>query len=158
MQNDIPKVLKITELGIFTTALIVILLSLGTLTSGRLGRNTVMNSNMLAVLCSFGFILCMYLRKVDKFTKKTFWFRLAFYSLAVLLSGSRKGLLMLLLAVMLVKFISNGTRKLFRNVLISAVAVVIVYIIIMKVDFLYNIIGVRMENFIQLTIKFDFLE
>ena len=150
MQNDIPKVLKITEFGIFSTSLLVVLLSLRTLISARLGRNTVMNSNMLAILCVFGVVLCMYLRKIDKLPKKAYWFRLAFYALAILLTGSRKGLLMLLIAFMLVKFISNGTRKLFRNLLFSIAAVIIAYTIIMKVEVFYNIIGVRMENFIQI--------
>ena len=51
MQNDIPKILRITELGIFTTAFVVVLFSLGTITSGRLGGGTEINANMLAILC-----------------------------------------------------------------------------------------------------------
>ena len=87
----------------------------------------------------------MYLRKIDKLTQKSYWFRLCFYSLAVLLTGSRKGLIMIFLAVMIISFI-NGRRRLVRNILIGIAAAVIVYLIIMNVEFLYNIVGVRIES------------
>ena len=145
MQNDVQKVLRITELAIFTTALVVMLLSIGTIGSGRLGKGTEINANMLSMLCVYGFILCMYLRKIAFFSSRIYIFRMAFYLLVIFLTGSRKGLIMVFLAPMIIAFVF-GRRKLFRNVLIGIVAAIIVYVMIMNVEFLYNIIGVRMES------------
>lgn len=145
MQNDIPKIIKITELGIISTAFAVVILSLETITSGRLGKGTEINANMLAILCVYGFVLSMYLRKIDKISQTAYYLRLIFYTMAVLLTGSRKGLIMIFLSVMIISFI-YGKRKLFRIILIGLSAAILVYLIIMKVDFLYNIIGIRIEN------------
>ena len=145
MQNDVPKVIRTTELGIFTTAFVVVLLSLGTITSGRLGGGTEINANILAMLCVYGFILCMYLRKIGRITPLSCWVRMGFYALAVLLTGSRKGLVMIVLATVVVTLIF-GKKKLVRNLLIGIASAVVVYLVIMNVEFLYNIIGVRIEN------------
>lgn len=145
MRNDIAKVLRITELGIFTTAFAVILFSLGSLTEDRLGRATEMNANMLAILSVYGFVLCLYLRKIGKFTTWSLWFRLGFYVLTILLTGSRKGLIMIFISSMVISFI-YGKRKLVRNILIGIVAMVVAYVAVMNVGFLYNAVGVRIEN------------
>ena len=145
MQDDIQKTLRIAELGIFTTAVVVVLLSLKTITSGRLGGGTEMNSNVLAILSVYGFILCMYLRKVGNLTTQSFWARVAFYSITVLLTGSRKGLFMIFLAIIIVSFF-NYKKKVLKIVVIAMVAAVATYFVIMNVGFLYDIIGVRVEN------------
>ena len=53
IKRDIPKVLHITECGILTTTVLVVLLSLETITSDRLARGTAMNANMLSLLCVY---------------------------------------------------------------------------------------------------------
>lgn len=145
IQDDIPKTLRITELGIFTTVFVVVLMSLKTITSGRLGGGTEINSNVLALLSVYGFILCMYLWRIRSISQQSYWFHLAFYSITVLLTGSRKGLIMIFLAVMIVSFI-NGKRTFVRNILIGLVAMIVTYVIVMNVDFLYDIMGVRIKN------------
>lgn len=149
MTNDIPRILRITEHGFFTTAFVVVLLSLGTITQGRLGGGTEMNSNALAILCVYGFVLSMYLRKNNMLTTGVYWFRVAFYMLAVLLTGSRKGVIMIVLAIVVVQ-VALERRKIFKNILIGVGVATGFYILIMNVKFLYNIIGVRVENLINL--------
>lgn len=148
MQNDIQKVLKITELGIFTTAFVVILLSLGTITTGRLGRGTEINANTLAILCVCGLILCLYLRKDRYLSRPMHIFRIIFYLLVIILTGSRKGLVMVFLAIMIISFF-NGRRKLVRNILFGISAAVIGYILIMNIPAFYNIMGVRVESLLK---------
>ena len=143
--DDVSRVLRITELGIFTTALVVMLLSLGTITQGRLGKGTEINSNMLSILCVYGLVLSLYLRKTDKLAKYAAWFRVCFYMLSILLTGSRKGLLMAVLAIAIIQFVLEK-RKLARNTLVGIGIVVFVYVLIMNVEFLYNVIGVRVES------------
>lgn len=147
MTNDVSRVLRVTELGIFTTAFVVVLLSVGTITQGRLGGGTEINSNMLAILCVYGFVLSMYLRKTGKIGQAANWLRMFFYLLVILLTGSRKGLIMILLAVVIIQFIfeKNNILRLARNALIGVAAVAVIYVIIMNVDMLYSIVGVRVE-------------
>ena len=145
MTNDAPRVLRITELGIFSTAFVVVLLSIRTITEGRLGGGTEINSNVLAILCVYGFGLSMYLRKINKISQIANWFRLGFYILVILLTGSRKGLVMIILTIMIVQF-TQDRRNVFKKLLVVAGSVAVFYILIMNVGVLYNIIGVRVEN------------
>ena len=145
MTNDVPRVLRITELGIFTTAFVVVLLSIRTITEGRLGGGTEINSNMLAILCVYGFGLSIYLRKIRKFSQLTGWFRMALYILAILLTGSRKGLVMIVLTIMIVQF-TQDRRNILKKLLVVVGSAAVFYILIMNVPVLYNIIGVRVEN------------
>ncbi|MBQ7329959.1 MAG: O-antigen ligase family protein [Oscillospiraceae bacterium] len=149
MKNDIQQVLKITELGMFTAAVVVVLLSWKTITEGRLGVSIEINSNMLAMLCVYGLILSMYLRRIGKYTRGVCWFRIAFYTLVVLLSGSRKGLIMIAVGVAVIQLFVDR-RRLLKSVLITATAVAAVYILIMNVEVLYNIIGTRVESLLEL--------
>lgn len=143
--GDVTRVLRVTELGIFSTAFVVVMMSLGTITQGRLGGGTEINSNMLALLCVYGFGLSRYLRKVGKLSQLGSWARLAFYILVILLTGSRKGLLMIIISIMVVQF-TQEKGKLLKNLVVVAGAVAMFYILIMNVPVLYNIIGVRVEN------------
>ena len=145
MTNDVPRVLRITELGIFTTAFVVVLLSIRTITEGRLGGGTEINSNMLAILCVYGFGISRYLRKIGKMSQLSSWARIAFYILIIFLTGSRKGLLMVILSIMVVQF-TQEKGKLLKNLVVVLGSAVLFYVLIMNVPVLYNIIGVRVEN------------
>lgn len=146
--NDIPRVLRVTELGIFTTAFVVVVLSLRTITQGRLGGGTEINSNMLALLCVYGFVVSMYLRKVGKITQVSFWLRLAFYLVTILLTGSRKGLIMIVLAIVVIRF-ATERKKIIQTFLVGAGLAAALYFLIMNVGVLYNIIGVRVESLLS---------
>lgn len=142
------RILRIAELGIFTTALLVVLLSLGSLTEGRLGLGTEMNANQLAILCVYGFVLSIYLRKCGKLSQLSYWGKIAFYILVILLTGSRKGLVMVILSLMVVRF-AQKKRELLKNLVVIAIAIIAFYILIMNVPVLYNIIGVRVEDLLS---------
>lgn len=148
MQRNIPKILHITEASILTTALVVVLLSLRTITSGRLASGTQMNANMLSILCVCGFVLTLYLKKIGRISRLAAWARMAFYLIAVLLTGSRKGLIMVVLAIMVINM-AGGGRRIVKTILISAAAAAMIYLVIMNVPVFYNIIGVRVENLLR---------
>lgn len=149
MQNNIFKMLRLTELSILTVALLVILLSLGTLTQGRLATGTEVNANALSMLCVYAFSMTLYFRKIQAISSTSAWIRMAIYLLSILLTGSRKGLVMIVLVIVVVN-LAGGKRKIIRSILIGAVATVALYVAIMNIDFLYNIIGQRVENLIIL--------
>ncbi len=148
LTNDVNRVLRITEFSILSVAVVVVAISAGTITQGRLGGGTEINSNMLAILCVYGFVLTMYLRKVGKVSQISNWVRIGFYVLVILLTGSRKGLLMVVLSLMVVRF-TQERRQLLKNLLVIGCSVVVFYLLIMNVPVLYNIIGVRVENLLM---------
>ena len=152
MQKSIIKVLQITEAAIMTTAVIVVVLSLGTITQGRLASETEMNANFLSMLCVYGFALTLYLRKIRKLSLKASLARMGMYILSILLTGSRKGLIMVVLVVLMINMM-GGSRKLLKTVFISGAVTVALYILIMNVPVLYNIMGVRIENLINLLLE-----
>lgn len=149
MVNDVTRVLRVAELGMFSTAFVVVLLSVNTITQGRLGGGTEINSNMLAILCVYGFTLTMYLRKLDRISAYSGWFRMVFYILVILLTGSRKGLIMVALATVVVQ-LAGDRKHILEKLIIGAGVVAVVYALIMNVEFLYNIVGVRVENLLTM--------
>ena len=65
--------------------------------------------------------------------------------LVILLTGSRKGLLVVALSVVVVRLVTER-KKIIRNLLVCTGAALLVYFLIMNVSVLYNIVGVRVES------------
>lgn len=151
MNKDVSRVLQLMELSIFSATLFVVVLSLGSITRGRLGGGTEMNSNELALLCVYGLILSLYLRKIGKLAIYAYWFKIAFYVLSIVLTGSRKGIIMIALAFVLINYFLNK-KKFIKTIPQTVIVLAIGYILIMNVEFLYNIVGVRIENLINLVL------
>lgn len=143
------KVLRIFELSIFITALITLVASAGSIATGRLGKGTEINANRLALLAVYGINMCMYFMK-QKGGTKLLWLKIIFYVFIVLLSGSRKGLILIVLSVLLVNLIQGGGRAIIKNIITVAIVVFFLYLLVMKIPVLYNIIGVRVEELISL--------
>lgn len=152
LKRDVRSFLRMIEAGTFLVAIIVVILSIQTITTGRLGGGTEINANMFAMLCVYGFILQLYLYKSDSCHNKYLHiFKLFLYISFILLTGSRKGLLMIVLSLIIIQLL-QGKRNIINKLLgLSAIALIL-YLLIMKVDFLYNIIGVRVDNLLELII------
>lgn len=149
LRDDITCVLRVTEASIFFTALIVVMLSFNTILQQRLAKGTEINANMLAILCVCGFVLSLYFQKTKTISMFSCCFRCLFYIATVMLTGSRKGIIMLVAAIVIINILS-GKRKIIRGIVVGVVVITILYWLIMNVDFLYNIIGVRIQNLITL--------
>lgn len=148
-QKNLRSFLKMVEWGTFVVAVVTITISLPTLVSGRLGSETEINANMLAMLCVYSMVLCWYLMQGAE--KKTgYKVKIVFYIATILLTGSRKGLLMILIAILVVNAL-QGQRKFIKSLFITLLVGAALLFLVMNVDFLYDIIGSRVENL------FDFL-
>ena len=145
MSESISRVLRVTELGIFSTAFVVTMLSLPTITQGRLGTATEMNGNVLAILCVYGFMLTMYLQKNGQVNRCSSWLRMLFYVAVILLSGSRKGFVMIVMGIVFIQFV-DGKKSFFKKLLVGIGVATVLYVLIMNVSVLYNIMGVRIES------------
>lgn len=148
-RNDITAVIKTFEWSIFIVAFIVVVMSLSTITSGRLGGGTEINANVLAMLCVYGIIMCSCMLKNNIITPSGFCIKAAFYLLAVFLTGSRKGLLMIVVAAAVIMII-NERKKLIFNILKILAVVAVLYLVVTQVPFFYNIIGHRVEDLLML--------
>ncbi|MBR2343774.1 MAG: O-antigen ligase family protein [Clostridia bacterium] len=152
MRQDINKILKLTELAFLATAIVTFLKSLGSIFEGRLGRYTEMNSNILSMLCVYGLVLCWYLHKNKLMRTGAFAVRCIFYLTATFLTGSRKGLIVLVICIVAINLFVN-IKKISKNVFIGLILFAIVYILIMTVEPFYNILGTRVEDLMDLVLE-----
>lgn len=148
--NNNNKVLNLFENAVFFAALLVVILSKGSLTTDRLGGGTEMNANELALLAVYGFIICVY--RLDAIHKNRFFafLKIVFYLAVVFLTGSRKGIIMIVAAIFLISIIGKK-KKLLRNLFFFAIVSIVLYFILTKVEFFYNAVGYRLKDL------FDFL-
>ena len=146
-KGDLRFCLKILETAIFLVAAAVVATSWRTLGAERLGTGTEMNANLLAMFCVYGLTLSLYLKR-DSSRPKWYWAKIAIYVLFVLLSGSRKGLLLILL-VWLIVSLAHGRKRMVRNVLLLLLGAFALYYAVMTVDVLYNVVGHRVENLLH---------
>lgn len=149
LTQNVYKVLKITEYSIFIISLLVVLFSLSTITESRLGEelNTI-NSNRLGILCGFSIILCLYFINEYKANKTWYILKICLYLLVILLTGSRKSLLMILFAFLLLSIIKGP--KAFLTFLASSIFIVaVLYFVLMEIPLFYNIIGHRFEDLFE---------
>lgn len=139
-----------------SAALIIVLAMTGNLVDdsadGRLGTELFGNANTLAMMLMVGAIYAVWVvissEKIS--TKITYFVLLAVIYIGMFLSGGRKFVVLpiiFLFVLLLNKADKKGRSHLIRNTVITAVAVVALYLLIMKVPMFYDIIGVRFEEF-----------
>lgn len=117
--------------------------SLGTF---RLGNNIGYNANEFALKVSLSCIVAFRcFRESDQIIKKIINIVFFLTTLAAMLfSGSRKGILMVAIALFLYCIISSKNPiKLLKNILLAIIGLVIVYMLMTKIEFLYNSFGRR---------------
>lgn len=148
MKNDVAGLLKLVENGTFIVTALVLMITFVTGFSRRLGSNSQINANLLAMLCVYALIICVYLKK-NSGKARLYNVKIAVYLVTILLTGSRKGLLMVLIAVFVISM-AQGKRKIIKTILVTVMSGIIIYFVIMNVSFLYEIIGVRVESLINM--------
>lgn len=145
------------KVGILLTVFIP-LISFQDLLTGRLGSNAaltvfgklvVFESNSIAIMA--GFIYLIYLYKYTKTKDKFTAIALIWLVIIVILTGSRKGLLLLLFGTPLLLYLLNPQKR-FRNLFISVAIVLALYGIIISVPLFYDIMGKRVEALVGLAL------
>lgn len=139
---------------VFIFALYTIIFSREDLFSGRLGWEMPYflglkgeyNPNTIGLSCSFASIFCLYLF-VEKKNRKTIYLMI-FFSFVILLTGSRKSLIMISVMYILYPVIYYKKNR-FSLVIISSAILVSIYITIIIVPIFYNIIGYRVQDVIN---------
>lgn len=108
------------------------------------------NSNTISKIIYLATIFVIYLRSYTKDKRKYNLLLMFILLLFLLLTGSRTGVLLLLSFVLL--FYSFSSKKIAKKILSvfgGVLLVIVAYFLIMNIDFLYNIVGNRVEVLVK---------
>lgn len=117
--------------------------------TGNAGKS--FNSNGVSYILRTAFMLLLYFNWCDwdhlsKRSKQMRVLALLIFAAFTLLTGSRKGLIGLCLFMIFAYSLRSGSlQKKLKSVLVVSAAAILVYVLIMNVDTLYQIIGHRIE-------------
>lgn len=132
-----------------TTSAAVILLIVTYVSTGSFilrGEASLINSNSLAVCAAF--TVCWIIAS-EKKLRLSDGLYISILSLFFILSGTRKAIIALVLGV-IVYLCLKHPKRLFRNVIIIIAVLGGGYFLLIKVPFLYNAMGNRIESFVDL--------
>jgi O-antigen ligase len=107
------------------------------------GKSVQYNANGIAIITGFSYLI--YLYKYHMSSNRLNLFILLWLIFIVLLSGSRKGILLLVIGTCLLLYLLNPQKRI-KNVLTGGIIVIALYWSIMYMPPLYDIIGSRMES------------
>ncbi|KNZ42033.1 O-antigen ligase family protein [Acetobacterium bakii] len=132
----------------------IMILSFQSILSVRLGSNvgfTVLGKpvsfspNSIALIAGFAYLI--YLYKYNNTKNQTTLVAMFWLILVVLLTGSKKGILLVVLGTPLMNFLLGSDKK-FKNIIISLIVVFGLYQIIINVPMFYDIMGQRVESLV----------
>ncbi|WP_197028368.1 O-antigen ligase family protein [Bacillus sp. EB01] len=137
-------------------SLVIVFVSIDQIFSGRLGWDISLtifgqyvryNANTIALISGISYLI--YLYKYNKLKNNCDLFFLVWFSLIVLLTGSRKGLFLVVFGTILLLFMLNPKSRI-KNIFFASLAAITFYLVVMKMPVFYNIIGYRMEALISM--------
>lgn len=115
----------------------------------RLGSDSKWNANDIGMMAATAMLIALYWRKKTNNAMMRWICVIAvpLMILTVLLSGSRKALLMALMGFCGFVFLTAKGKRI-RSVFVIILAVLVLYYLVMEVPFFYSIVGMRVEGFI----------
>ncbi|MCX7883740.1 MAG: O-antigen ligase family protein [Caloramator sp.] len=122
--------------------IIIVFLSIPTLFKQRLGNSININSNGIAIYATIAFLMVLF--NYLKLNNRKDLIKLIWLGIVILLTGSRKGLFMIVIGYLMFLYLLFPKKK-FKNTVSIILMIVICYMLIMYVPILYNIIGNRVE-------------
>lgn len=153
-KEDVNGILMANLIALLVMALYILFtVDLSQLGEDRLGGAThgeYWNANDLGLKLCVGVGLALYFA----FKYQKLWQRILFLAIAVLFgylalyTGSRKVLLMLMLTLLLLFWLKAKRHKI-RSLLVAIACAAGVYVLVMNVEPLYNVLGVRVEEMIN---------
>ncbi len=152
--NDVERIFALLIIAIvyhelYVMKMMVDYYSFAGLFTHRFGDNFEYNSNMNSMMAVIGFYLLFYFLAVKK-KKLIPIIGMAFCTFIVIVCGSRKGILALFLVGLIMALIfSNGMGKIYK-LLFGAVAMIVAVIACLNVPILYDAIGRRLEELLEL--------
>lgn len=161
--DDLERNLKGLVSSFFVALSIIIVGSGNQLLSGRLAlRNdsgisftigpliSRISPNGIALWCTLGFIICMYLKK--QYPKRIYTFLQVCFILGVILSASRKGIIVLIIGFGVFYVMSASNRNKAIRIGVFLFIIVALVISIFNIPALYNLVGYRIEEMMNLLV------
>ena len=142
LKKKMDEILNIYVIANMIIMAIIIAVSGKEILSGRLGGAMDINANVVALAMINCLIIAMHKNAKEKKAINTIIMIICIG--AILLTGSRKGLIGMALALVLYQVMDKGWKK-YKNLFIVAVVMIFAYFLIMNVEPLYNIAGHRVE-------------
>lgn len=104
------------------------------------------NVNDIGIMATIGILIGIILfRNTNKFMKLLLIISIPFLLYLDVIAASRKAILMLLICLCGMRMLNNPT-KMFRNILLIAIGILLTMYLIFEVPFFYELIGWRMEG------------
>ena len=149
--KDIDKMLKLLLVSLIYTVLVLYIKTPASAWgTERIGADLGLHPNDIGIRFAIGVMISLYF----SISKKIYfnYIFVAIFTVIAMFSGSRKGLLMCVIAIILYPILSYKKRNrndfmkfLFRIILIILI-IAIIYYIIMNNKMFYDVIGVRLES------------
>lgn len=155
LRKDMERIIILYLLSCFLVTVGIFLFSLPTIFSIRLGTTLDINPNVIAIGASIAFLISLYFLVVEK--KKYNYLFLFWFLSIVLLTGSRKGILIIGIGSLILNYLLFP-RKRYKSLIISTFTIVFLYILVLRVPTLYELIGVRLEALIDFIRGYDIEE
>ena len=107
-----------------------------------------MSANTIGLYCAFAAIICWFISR--NYGKPAYKALFLLNALFMLLSASRKAILFMMVPLAFMEIVrSKNPLNILKNILLAVVGMVLVFIALLKVDFLYTLIGYRIEGMIN---------
>lgn len=108
------------------------------------------NVNDIGIMATIGILIgIMLFRDTNKFMKLLLMISMPFLLYLDVIAASRKAILMLLICLCGMRMLNNPT-KMFRNILLIAIVILLTMYLIFEVPFFYELIGWRMEGMVAI--------
>ena len=107
-----------------------------------------MSANTIGLYCAFAAIICWFVSR--NYNRPTYKILFLLNALFMLLSASRKAILFMMVPLAFMEIVrSKNPLNIIRNILFAVIGMGLVFIALLKVDFLYTLIGYRIEGMIN---------
>ncbi len=155
--EDIIKLIKLVNLSLVYTAILLLIKtpseSFGT---DRIGDVLGLHSNAIGFRLATATLLCLFLFTEVKKFKWVYMLIACGFSILVLLTGSRKSIIMILLCVFIYVIFYKSKEQdrtaIIKKMLLVGVILsllVLLWYLMMNVEFFYNVIGTRFESMLN---------
>jgi hypothetical protein len=105
-----------------------------------------MNKNSVGMNLAWGILFCFYII-YNKLSKKMFYrILIIVFLILIILSSSRKAILLLIGSVVLYLILSERNIKLFRNICIISLIIIVSFFVLYEIPYFYQLIGGKIEN------------
>lgn len=147
MGGNINKIFNYLIAASFVLAITVIFSYLtGQAISNREASDALFNANILALRASVVSTIALYLYKQKKISFLFLVFLIAIQAVLVLMSGSKKGFISLILGIAFVLTVYSNKKDRFKILVLSICLIFISFALIMNVQYFYNLVGYRFEG------------